>query len=158
MGGPGSGRVSKRLPPEPKPGDESAPEQDPRYIATSKAMRMPVPAIPEASERWNPIVRSWYNSLKLSGQTQLWQPSDWTTAVLAADAYNRFIQTGNGQILVTFNRMSERLGVTEIDRKRARIELTTESEVDQDKERAAKQVISWKGRLGVVVDKESHES
>jgi hypothetical protein len=153
MGGVGSGRVSKKLPPEPKPGqDEASIVLDPRYLATSKATRMPVPTIPEASSRWHPIVRSWYNSLKLSGQTQLWQPSDWTTAVLAADCYDRFIHSGNGQILVTFNRLSERLGVTEIDRKRARIELTTEGEVDQDKERAKKAVISWKGRLGLVHD------
>lgn len=153
MGGPGSGRVSKKLPEE-RLGHGSAEETDPRYLTTSKARRMPVPAIPVASERWHPIVRSWFNSLALSGQTQLWQPSDWTTAVLAADCYNRFIQSGNGQILVTFNRLSERLGVTEIDRKRARIELTTEGEVDQDKERAARQVISWKGRLGLVMNEE----
>jgi hypothetical protein len=149
MGGPGSGRVSKKLPEE-RIGHGSVEHEDPRYLTTSKARRMAVPAIPEANPQWRPIVRSWYNSLKLSGQTQLWQPSDWTTAVLAAQAYHMFLQTGNGQILVTFNRMSERLGCTEIDRKRARIELTTEGEADQDKERAAKQVISWKGRLGVV--------
>ncbi len=132
-------------------GHGSVEHEDPRYLSTTKARRMPVPHVPEADPRWKPIVRSWYNSLKVSGQTSLWQPSDWTTAVLAADTYNRFIQTGNGQILVTFNRMSERLGVTEIDRKRARIELTTEGEVDQDKARATRQVISWKGRLGLVM-------
>ena len=148
MGGPGSGRVSKKVPP---PGQELLERpDDPRYLSASRARRRPVPAIPDASEKWFPIVRSWYNSLKLSGQTDLWQPSDWTTAVLAAETYDRYMRTGNGQVLMVFNRLSERLGVTEIDRKRARIELTNDLAVDSDHEKANEAVISWKGRLGVV--------
>lgn len=153
MGGPGSGRKQTKFP-EDRIGhsQKSETQEDPRYLPRSTAQRLPVPAIPEPSNRWHPIVRSWYNSLKVSGQTQLWQASDWTTAVLAADSYDRFIRTGNGQVLMVFNRLSERLGATEIDRKRARIELTAAKEVDRDEQTADSAAISWKGRLGVVND------
>lgn len=148
MGGPGSGRKPTKVPEE-RIGHGQV-EEDPRYLTKTTAQRMAVPVIPEPSSRWNPIVRSWYNSLKLSGQTQLWQASDWTTAVLAANSYDIFLRTHNGQILQVFNRLSERLGVTEIDRKRARIELTAAKELDRDEQHADNAAISWKGRLGVV--------
>lgn len=150
MGGRGSGRVPK--PENERLGHGSVEHEDPRYLTMSKARFIPVPTIPEPSERWHPIARSWFNSLKVSGQTGLWQASDWTTAVCAAQAYDRFLRTDNASILASFVRLSERLGCTVLDRKRGRVELTSTDEVDKDEERAVQAVISWKGRLGIVQD------
>ena len=126
---------------------------DPRYLTKSQATRRGhgIP-IPEASPRWHDTVRSWFNSLKLSGHTVFFEASDWATAVAAAEMYDRFLRTDNASILAQFVRLTERLGCTEVDRKRARIELTDREVRDTDKERAAQAVISWQGHLGLVRD------
>jgi hypothetical protein len=108
--------------------------------------------IPEASERWLPQARSWYNSLKLSGQSQIFEASDWATAICAAQAYDVFLRTYNASVLAVFERLSARLGVTIVDRARARIELAEPEPHDADEEAADKAVIRWQGRLGVVED------
>src|SRR6516164_11793264 len=79
--------------------------------------------IPEADPRWKPEAQSWFRSLKLSGQSEWYEASDWATAVAAAQAYDIFLRTHNASILGSFVRLSERLGATITDRKRSRIEL-----------------------------------
>jgi hypothetical protein len=149
VGGPGSGR-------RPKPendvrlGHGSVTHEDPRYLSTTRAQRQPVTVVPEASGRWHATARSWFNSLKLSGQSDFFQASDWMMAVTAAEMYDRFLRTDNASILAQFVRVSERLGCTELDRKRGRIELVDGGARDEDKERAAGAVISWKNHLGIV--------
>jgi hypothetical protein len=108
--------------------------------------------IPEASPAWLPISRSWYNSLRLSGQSQFYEASDWATAVAAAQAYDIFLRTYNASTLAVFERLSARLGATISDRKRARIELDEPDPQDADEDAADDAVIRWQGRLGVVVD------
>jgi hypothetical protein len=134
-------------------GHGSVDHQDPRYLTTSKARRNnhDIP-IPVASPRWHATAQSWFNALKISGHTVFFEASDWATAVAAAEMYDRFLRTDNASILAQFVRMSERLGCTEIDRKRARIELTDAEVKDVDRERAASTVISWRHHLGVVRD------
>lgn len=103
--------------------------------------------IPTADKGWHPKARSWYNSLKLSGQSAFWEPSDWATAVAAADAYNVFLRTHNASILAQFVRLSERLGATLTDRKRGRIELEEPVQEDEDEAAADAAVQGWQGRL-----------
>src|SRR5215472_2427556 len=140
--------------PEERLGHGTSPEyHDPRYMVTTKAHRnnKGIP-IPDASERWHVTVRSWFNALKLSGHSVFFEASDWATAVAAAEMYDRFLRTDNASILAQFDRLTERLGCTEADRKRARIELTNTEVRDTDKERAAEAVVSWRGHLGMVRD------
>ena len=80
------------------------------------------------------------------------EASDWATAVAAAEMYDRFLRTDNASILGQFVKLTERLGCTELDRKRGRIELQDSEVKDTDKDRAAEAVISWKSHLGIVRD------
>jgi hypothetical protein len=124
---------------------------DPRFIEVARGVsRRGTFPIPEASERWSPQARSWFNSLALSGQSEFFEASDWATAICAAQAYDRFLRTDNAAILASFVRLSERLGCTIADRKRNRIELSDPEPADADEDAADAAVISWQGRLGVV--------
>jgi hypothetical protein len=121
---------------------------DPRFIkvTSGEAADKDLP-IPEADKSWLPKARSWYNSLKLSGHSEFFEPSDWATAVAAADAYNVFLRTHNASILAQFVRLSERLGATLMDRKRGRVELSEPVQEDEDEAAADEAVQGWQGRL-----------
>lgn len=126
---------------------------DPRFIAVAKgqSMREGI-TIPTAAEHWCPQARSWFNSLKLSGQSAFYEASDWATAVCAAESYDMFFRTHNASHMGNFVRLSERLVVTVSDRKRSRIELDDPEVSDADEEAADAAVIDWHKRLGVVRD------
>lgn len=130
-------------------------EDDPRFVHISRgrSRRKDIP-IPRPSPHWMPQARSWFNSLKLSGQSELFEASDWATAVAAAQAYDIFLRSHNGSIFANFVKLSERLGCTITDRKRARIELTDADASDADETEADAAVLGWHGRLQVVPDDE----
>ena len=77
-------------------------------VSRARSRRAELPAIPQASEKWLPQSRSWFNSLKLSGQSEFYEASDWMMAVIAAEAFDRFLRTYNASILQNFVRLSER--------------------------------------------------
>ena len=134
--------------PENRTGSGTGHANDPRFITvTSGAASDKNFPIPDADKGWHPKARSWYNSLKISGQTKFWEPSDWATAVAAADAYNVFLRTHNASILAQFVRLSERLGATLSDRKKSRVELEEPVQEDEDEEAADEAVKGWQGRL-----------
>jgi hypothetical protein len=143
--------MTTRKQPQQRGGGATSAVDDPRYIAVSqgRAKRKGIP-IPQANENWNPSVRSWFNSLRLSGQSEFYEASDWATAVAAAEAYNIFLRTYNASVFGSFVRLSERLGVTVVDRKRSRIELADDDVSDADEDAADNTVIEWQGRLGIV--------
>lgn len=132
-------------------GQATSAVDDPRFISVAKgsSRREGIP-IPTANPAWLPEARSWYNSLRLSGQSDFYEASDWATAVAAAKAYDIFLRTYNASVLNAFVRLSERLGVTVIDRKRSRIELDDPEPRDEDDDAATSAVAHWYGRLGVV--------
>lgn len=144
--------VAKKKPEE-RTGAGSGALNDPRFITVSKgkSRRDEIPR-PAANPQWHPQARSWYNSLALSGQSEFYEASDWATAVVAAQVYDMFLRTRHANLLPSFLRLSERLGVTVIDRKRNRIELSDAETTDQDEEAADEAVIAWHGRLGIVKD------
>jgi hypothetical protein len=131
----------------------TGPGDDPRYIkvAQGQSSRQGIP-IPEADPKWKPTARSWYNSLKLSGQSDFYEASDWATAVAAAQAYDVFLRTYNASIFAQFVRLSERLGCTISDRKRSRIELGEPEPADEDEDKADETVRDWHGHLSIVKD------
>ena len=135
------------MPPAPKGHRLGHTKGTPAQFAVSDRDKL---IIPGANEKWHPVARSWYNSLKVSGQTKLWEASDWTTAVVAATALDRFLRTNNASIFQNFVRLSERLAVTESDRRRAHIELTDPDSSDKDEEAAEAAVNSWQRRLRAV--------
>lgn len=117
-------------------------------VTQGQSRRKELPAIPEASERWHPQARSWFNSLKLSGQSELYEASDWATAVCAAEAYDVFLRNHSPGVFAGFVRLSESLGSTFIDRKKARVDLVDPDHTDRDEEAADKSVVNWQARLG----------
>lgn len=85
-----------------------------------------VPDLPEPDERWHPIARDWYLSLRESGQAQFYEPSDWAVARYAAELMSRGLSSDrppNGQYVSALDSVMARLLTTEGDRRRARIEL-----------------------------------
>lgn len=48
--------------------------------------------IPPARDDWHPTALAWYESLKDSGQSQFYEPSDWAQAVYAADLITKSLQ------------------------------------------------------------------
>lgn len=140
--------AARKKPPDERTGRGVAQGQDPQFIAVSKAasQRQGIP-IPKPSPNWHPSAQSWFRSLAMSGQSELYEASDWATAVAAAQAYNAFLKNGQASILAQFVRLSERLGVTVIDRKRSRIELVDTTIHDQDEDAADEAVTGWHLRL-----------
>jgi hypothetical protein len=118
-------------------------------VSRARSRRAGIP-IPTEDPQWRPEVQSWFRSLKLSGQSEMYEASDWATAVAAAQAYHIFLTTHNASIFGQFVRLSERLGVTIGDRQRARIELTDVEASDADEEAADEAIASWQQRLRVV--------
>jgi hypothetical protein len=116
-------------------------------VSTAPSRRQGIP-IPNADPKWKPEARSWFNSLKLSGQSAMFEASDWATAVAAAQAYDTFLRTWNASIFAQFSRLSERLGATFADRQRARIDLSEPEPADADDDAADAAVLGWHSRLG----------
>lgn len=50
--------------------------------------RVPIPAVPDD---WDPIAKRMYRSLKISGQSLLYEPSDWSAALLAGIATTQML-------------------------------------------------------------------
>lgn len=120
---------------------------------TRRAPSSPPPFIPQADPKWLPVARSWYNSLMHCSHTATWEASDWTTAVCAAVALDRFMRTNNASLLGSFIRLAERLGATEISRRAAGISNPTpRGQADVDERAANKAVEGWQRRLTVVKD------
>jgi hypothetical protein len=117
-------------------------------VTRGRSRRKDIPAIPEANPGWLPQARSFYNSLKLSGQSEFYEASDWATAICAAQAYDIFLRTYNASILASFVRISERLGATHSDRTRAGIVLDSPAPHDADEDAADEAVVNWQERLG----------
>jgi hypothetical protein len=145
--------VAARKKPDQRTGAGSGIADDPRFLSVTKgASRATEVPIPDANPSWLPAARSWFNSLALSGQSEFYEASDWSTAVLAAQIYDMFLRSHHANLLPPFERLSARLGVTLADRKRNRIELNEPDVSDVDEEAADQAVVDWHGRLGIVRD------
>lgn len=83
---------------------------------------------PRALKEWHPLARRWYNSLKTSGQSQFYEPTDWAFAMYIAQVMStnleqeRFSATLFAAVLGGM----ESLLSTEASRRRARLEIERE--------------------------------
>lgn len=109
-----------------------------------QAAGAPVVRVPVASRDWHPIARDWYKSLKASGQSKYYEPSDWQTARFLAEAMSRALHSDelNASLFNAIIQASRDLMTTEGQRRRLRLELErgSASTVDSESERAAADV------------------
>lgn len=114
--------------------------------------------IPRAPADWHPIAKMIWNSMKVSGQEDFYQQSDWAYAYSICDDisfYKKPLTNKDGEeyhkrspeMLKALNTAMERLLLTEGDRRRARIEL---AEPEPETEPASVHAIDeYKRELGV---------
>lgn len=98
--------------------------------------------IPEADPEWHPVARQWFESLKNSGQSVFYEPSDWALASVIAESMSREFRpqpmvVGRGEFqriefvsmppkgasLAAWLKAMTALMATEGDRRRAALEL-----------------------------------
>jgi len=86
----------------------------------------PKVVVPEAGANWHPIARDWYESLKDSGQSQFYEPSDWQYARFIAEVMSRNLKQTRKFSAMLFaavqSGMSDLL-TTEAARRRVRMEI-----------------------------------
>ena len=90
--------------------------------------------VPPASKDWHPIARDWYRSLRASGQSRYYEPSDWATARALADQLSKmlYLDQPNGAMLTAWVNASRDLLTTEAQRRRVHLELTREAQQSTD--------------------------
>ena len=95
-------------------------------IPTKKVAVSGVVTIPPASKDWHPLAKRWYQSLKTSGQSQFYEPSDWAVAGIVAEALSRNLEQGqrmSAQMFAAVMGTMATLLTTEGDRRRVRLEI-----------------------------------
>jgi hypothetical protein len=94
-------------------------------VETAAAL-VPDVSIPPASPNWHPVALGWYESLRTSGQSQFYEPSDWWAAQFVADAMSRNLKQRAKFSAVLFaavmSGMTDLL-TTEAARRRVRLEI-----------------------------------
>jgi hypothetical protein len=97
----------------------------------------------------HPIAVGWYESLKDSGQTDFFEPSDWAGAILVAEMITRLLEeeeTTASMFASIWSAMGDLL-TTEAARRRVRLEI--ERQPDGSAMDKPKALDYYKSRLGV---------
>lgn len=125
-------------------------------VATVRGTKVKPPAEDRA---WHPIAKGWYRSLKESGESAFFEPSDWQAARLCAHVLTRTLRDHEdkgaplraGMIETIWSMMGDLL-TTETSRRRARIELERAAS-DEGKSAAAPATVTimdqYREQLGV---------
>ena len=90
------------------------------------SVRMPGKVrVPAADRDWHPIAKRWYKSLKTSGQSAYYEPSDWATAQYVADLMSRLLskETPSAEMVKAITPLMTSLVTTEGERRRVRLEI-----------------------------------
>jgi hypothetical protein len=89
----------------------------------------------EPLDYWNELAVDWFMSLRLSGQSMYYQPTDVAFAVLVAEMVHRHVSTGmNGKMMSTITRACSLLLTTESARRLAQMELAKAEDTNMDAE------------------------
>lgn len=111
-------------------------------VPTEKAAGASKVSRPRVDSKWHPVAKRWFQSLGESGQAAFYEPSDWATAYVIAEAMSRELNpqpmvVGGGKdayvemvtlppkgaSLAAWLKAMTSLMVTEGDRRRLRLEL-----------------------------------
>src|SRR5690242_14020825 len=89
------------------------------------------PALPKAGI--HAAARAWYDSLRDSGQTQFFEPSDWALAVVAARVLSKALgRNGTASMVNAAWAMIDALLSTEAGRRKARVQVQRVVEGDEE--------------------------
>jgi hypothetical protein len=114
--------------------------------AAPAATRVSVPA---ASKEWHPAATRWYRSLKKSGQSRFYEPSDWAQAWVWAELLSRALEQEDrppAMLIATWAAGATELLTTEGARRRLRLELQRPGQVDEDAEAAVTALDEFRAR------------
>jgi hypothetical protein len=106
---------------------------------------------PIADALWHPIARDWYHSLRASGQSAFYEPSDVAVARLVAQGMSELLSADrmSAQLFQSVLSGTTQLMSTEADRRRLRIELARDDIGPSDAELAATaDMEAYRQRLG----------
>jgi hypothetical protein len=83
---------------------------------------------PRAEKDWHPIAKGWFNSLKKSGQSAFYEPSDWQLARYVASAMTTNLKAGkfSAQLFQSVVAAMTELLTSEGARRRIRLEIQRE--------------------------------
>lgn len=98
----------------------------PDLVQAESGPPVEVPPLADPDALWHPIAADWYLSLRESGQSAFYEPSDWAMARYAAHVMSQVLLSErgpNGQLVAALNSVMSSLLTTEGDRRRARMEL-----------------------------------
>lgn len=110
----------------------------------------PPAVMPDPEPGWHQIAKGWYLSLKESGQSRFYEPSDWATAKYVAEAMSKNLNAGrfSGQLFAAIMSGMSNLLVTEGDRRRVKLELERSGALEDPDEVASVTAISdWQRKL-----------
>lgn len=112
--------------PVPKRSDQRRREN--KTPGLEKASAGSKPRIPSASKNWHPTAKRWWASLKVSGQSEFYEQSDWAQGYFAAEIMSGILYADkpSAPMVAQFLSISQELLVTEGARRRARLELMRE--------------------------------
>jgi hypothetical protein len=108
------------------------------------------PVIPDPDPDWHPIARQLWDSLSTSGQADWYQSSDWAVAYSICDdvSYYKRSSKRSGQMLASIYSAMSSLLLTEGDRRRVRIELEREPEIE-DRSAGVVAIAEYRKALGI---------
>jgi hypothetical protein len=111
--------------PVPKRSDQRRRRNKPEGAQLARAKGAAVVAVPAADPAWHPVAVDWFESLKESGQSAFYEPSDWATARYVATAMSTNLKGERFSSMLFSSVMSAMtdLLTTEGARRRARVEL-----------------------------------
>lgn len=95
-----------------------------------------------AGAAWHPAAREWYESLAVSAQSSMYEPSDWATAKVLASILSKAMvlldagERGAGTLVERWQIGATELLTTEGARRRARVELERAADSDGGEEAA----------------------
>ena len=93
--------------------------------------------VPPPHEDWIPETIAWYESLSISGQSLWYEPSDWQYAQVVGNMLNQLLTAPNAALFKSVMDGMDALGVTELARRRMRIEIERTDTGEDEQEKAA---------------------
>lgn len=106
-------------------------------------------AVPQVPRYWHDVAKKLFRSLRTSGQSVLYEPSDWAAALLAGEMTSKLMarKTPSAELLSIVWKMWQDLQVTETARRRARIEVVRLVEKATAADPKVSAIDAYRGRL-----------